>query len=664
MVDGCQNNNCQKKGLPLSQIDTVHRNTSGSYKKLSACSNKRKYVSKVQQKTENRFIAENSVISTITYLFTVATTHLFIGKPSPKIHTYKLTDATPDAQLLASLVSRANNGVPIHHVLPAMVTSTDDTTVFVFRGASTKLEGWYLTESKLQGNKQSLFSNDEGGTDQKKGLRVRLTFTLNAIGMMAATYISVTGITEKELPKSKCPSGIYIMKIPGLCPGGGSDPRLNAPGFVVFLRAEKSGVSGKTAEGKKFERYREHVLLPFLSTCRENFYGWHRSSPVPDTLTAVCWCDGANVQLKAITNEQQQIRDKINKIITCKHSASRTSVEQACDCCPVFRSLKAISKSITKENAPHIGLKRVVSTEFKKLDSEGVLNLNVKKRSAMVDFLACYPDIIMKSASHKAVSSGFADNGMIDEQTSSYPDMNAIMRTCKSKAFTKKYEQIIGDNFTELYEEQSKHGILSDSFLEKFDFLVDKKYDGSIVSRTSECEAWQRAKCLSADYQRNLRLLKVQLFADDSTQRGIEAQTQTDDIHAMNISCTNNILKVVDLRVMPHPRPQCPDLSLLPLLVFAECSKPMLRGFIHVRMFDSVKSCIEAGFKWPKNKGKLQDAINGEYNLIKLAHSVACKNIILPINSIVVSDITEEGVATAADLSSEEPTMNEVSARR
>ena len=80
-------------------------------------------------------------------------------------------------------------------------------------------------------------------------------------------------------------------------------------------------------------------------------------------------------------------------------------------------------------------------------------------------------------------------------------------------------------------------------------------------------------------------------------------------------------------------------------------------------MFDSVKSCIEASFKWPKNKGKLQDAINGEYNLIKLAHSVACKNIILPINSIVVSDTTEEGVETAAYLSSEEPTMNEVGAR-
>ena len=82
-----------------------------------------------------------------------------------------------------------------------MITSTDNTTVFICRGASTELEGWYLKESSNKGNKQSLYFNDEEGAN-KKGLRVRLTFNLNVIGMMAATYIFVTGITEKELPKS------------------------------------------------------------------------------------------------------------------------------------------------------------------------------------------------------------------------------------------------------------------------------------------------------------------------------------------------------------------------------------------------------------------------------------------------------------------------------
>ena len=73
------------------------------------------------------------------------------------------------------------------------------------------------------------------------------------------------------------------------------------------------------------------------------------------------------------------------RLITCKHSASRTSVEQACDCFPIFRSIEVISKSITKENSPHIGLKRVVHAEFKKLDEEGVIKLNTKKQGEIIN---------------------------------------------------------------------------------------------------------------------------------------------------------------------------------------------------------------------------------------------------------------------------------------
>lgn len=46
----------------------------------------------------------------------------------------------------------------------------------------------------------------------------------------------------------------------------------------------------------------------------------------------------------------------------------------------------------------------------------------------------------MKPASNKTVSSDFAGNGMINKQTISYPDMNAIIRACKTKALTQKHE--------------------------------------------------------------------------------------------------------------------------------------------------------------------------------------------------------------------------------
>ena len=65
----------------------------------------------------------------------------------------------------------------------------------------------------------------------------------------------------------------------------------------------------------------------------------------------------------------------------------------------------------------------------------------------MIDFLSYYPEIITKSASHVAISSQFIDNSMINSRSSSYPDMNAIIKVCKTKELTYKYEQIIKDNF-------------------------------------------------------------------------------------------------------------------------------------------------------------------------------------------------------------------------
>ena len=59
--------------------------------------------------------------------------------------------------------------------------------------------------------------------------------------------------------------------------------------------------------------------------------------------------------------------------------------------------------------------------------------------------LLCYALIITKSASYVAVSYGL--NDMIDSRSSSYPDMNAIIKVCKTKELTYKYEQIIKDNF-------------------------------------------------------------------------------------------------------------------------------------------------------------------------------------------------------------------------
>ena len=60
-----------------------------------------------------------------------------------------------------------------------------------------------------------------------------------------------------------------------------------------------------------------------------------------------------------------------------------------------------------------------------------------------------------------------------------------------------------------MYEEQVITCHLNDKFMEGYGFKVDRNYAGDIVRRESICEAWQRAKCLSSKYQRDLRTRKV-----------------------------------------------------------------------------------------------------------------------------------------------------------
>ena len=49
------------------------------------------------------------------------------------------------------------------------------------------------------------------------GLRVKITYTFSASGTMAPIFISVLGITERDLTREP----IFQIKIKGLCVGGG-----------------------------------------------------------------------------------------------------------------------------------------------------------------------------------------------------------------------------------------------------------------------------------------------------------------------------------------------------------------------------------------------------------------------------------------------------------
>lgn len=109
--------------------------------------------------------------------------------------------------------------------------STDGTTVFTSMSTTEKGEQWYLLIGKgtdVDTSKQYMYSSGVGGTDRLNWMRVSLIFNMISTVSLTPLVVTVTGLSEKELPVETCQSGVMYIKIPGLCIGTGQDLRYEA----------------------------------------------------------------------------------------------------------------------------------------------------------------------------------------------------------------------------------------------------------------------------------------------------------------------------------------------------------------------------------------------------------------------------------------------------
>lgn len=320
------------------------------------------FTTEVQNKTDTRFIAENSLINAMGMLVVTATTHLMVAEPDSNHPPISL--ATDGAKFLESIVSKVNGNAPIRPIQPYLNISTDDSTMFVFNGTAFVKKLLYLTDKSQKSSNLSAYSCKVGGTDHLNGLRVRQTHSMNAMGNVAPIYLLVSGLNERELP---CPSGIYIMSIKGLCFGAAQDVSNDSIGYLVFMRNETDSVTGDTNETRNFAHYRNTVFIPWIESLREHYAGYvpgRPGIPVPEELTCCSWCDGGGPQLKNIVSPEQMEIDKKHRIISNKHARASTAVQQGCDACPVFKVLNLLSKMNTAEHLPMNGYKLIVKQEF------------------------------------------------------------------------------------------------------------------------------------------------------------------------------------------------------------------------------------------------------------------------------------------------------------
>ena len=223
---------------------------------------------KLQTKTESQYQAEHSIMGGYAFATTVLSTH-FIEGPRPK-HLEKFNPEKLSASALETIewVKEAYDAQHLHPVNTNLLFSSDDSTMFVFEGATdekTEEWGWKIIDS-TQGD-SSVRSDFEVGTDHENsgGLRVRMTFTFTASGLAAPHYVAISGLTADELSIEDCPDGLLAAKVPGLAKEG-DDIFKNSFGWLVFLRADgKENESDLSIANKKFIHYNDEVLIPIYS---------------------------------------------------------------------------------------------------------------------------------------------------------------------------------------------------------------------------------------------------------------------------------------------------------------------------------------------------------------------------------------------------------------
>ena len=404
-------------------------------------------------KKPTRFVAEHSRRSSISYLLTVLSTHFFEGKPIDNLHVDENNITDENGRISYDLAKKLLKTNEVCHVLPKLLTSTDETTVYITSKRVDDKQHWFMTlcpkdstdeiDTKVDSSKRSFFTTEAIDDMAFRGFRISFTKTINADGGVAPGFVIVSGLSKDCMPT---PDGEDVQIIPLSTLGDG-----NNDGYLVFVRktdsvtpnssdptdANESGGNLANDTGGEMEidqnniqqneectgefdmstqlqiskLYREKIFRPWIRDIRMNDYDWDGDGEIPYHLRAVSWQDGAGGQLGYLRLESTLAEEEALKITVNKHSAARSAVEQACDVCPIFKRLKALISEMvymetTVSQCRHV---RYVNSQILTLP----VRLEGWKRTALVAVLAKFPILVREACTVKHVRAGFTGNGQV-----------------------------------------------------------------------------------------------------------------------------------------------------------------------------------------------------------------------------------------------------------
>lgn len=228
---------------PLNVPDKLNRTTLKRYIAMFALHPELSIATKTIRKTTNRFAAENSIIASFHLLLLIATTH-FIEVPHENASIVQDMQQLPESTRLLYDLVRSSSGTHVIVIHPGLVINTDETTEYIFEGTLSEAEKdlFRLVSKKSLAERgtNSIYNLNEG--NDMNGMRVKMTHTFTGIGNHAPLFITVSGLSEEEMPIE---GNLLIMKVPGLCVGGGVGSNEDV-GYVVFA---------KNTRGTEVERF-------------------------------------------------------------------------------------------------------------------------------------------------------------------------------------------------------------------------------------------------------------------------------------------------------------------------------------------------------------------------------------------------------------------------
>ena len=280
-----------------NKIPVIHKDTLNDYtNKILAQDVFNINVGKIPYKTESRAAAEWSFRSAISYMCVVAVTH-FLPNIEPSDYHQRKSEIPEESLVLWNLVETCytkmmnlNKKVKVIPILPNLITSTDECTLFACPGKINKCEKIHVVakptrvkHAVVTSGSRNHYSTTPNGDAHCRGVRIVLNTTFTAGGLSAPIFVVVYGMGLDELPYDD----MVTVRIKGLVAASDRNVLSQGDGFITSVRGnyettnnttndesnnnnerddtEASSTETHSKEARIAKLYRSQVYHPFIA---------------------------------------------------------------------------------------------------------------------------------------------------------------------------------------------------------------------------------------------------------------------------------------------------------------------------------------------------------------------------------------------------------------